>query len=86
MDLAGLVTEKKRQRETASDRKKVHLLEKVQGGAYKAPVSIRDIHDPLVKDTLSGQSYNEVAGEIAILDGAHGDFEWDAILQGNCFH
>ncbi len=64
-------------------RKEVHLFERAPGGAYKAPVSIRDICDPLVKDTLSEQIYNEVAEEIAILDGAHGGFDRDAVLQGN---
>lgn len=63
-------------------RKEVHLFERVPGGAYKAPVSIRDIRDPLVKDTLSEQTYNEVVEEIAILDGAHGGFDRDAVLQG----
>lgn len=63
-------------------RKEVHLFERVPGGAYKAPVSIRDIHDPLVKDALGEQTYNEFAEEIAILDGAHGGFDRDAVLQG----
>lgn len=63
-------------------RKEVHLFERVPGGAYKAPVSICDIRDPLVKDILSEQTYHEVVEEIAILDDAHGGFARDAVLQG----
>jgi peptide chain release factor 3 len=61
---------------------KVHLFEKVPAGAYKAPVSIHDLRDPLVKDIFSESAYAEVVEELAMLDGAHGGLERDAILNG----
>jgi peptide chain release factor 3 len=62
--------------------KKMYLFEKVPGGAYKAPVSVHDLHDPSVKEILSEAAYNEVVEEISMLDGDHGGFERDAVLQG----
>ena len=32
----------------------MHLFERVTGGAYRAPVDVRDIHDPAVRDRLMG--------------------------------
>lgn len=63
-------------------KKEVSLFERVPGGAYKAPVSIHDISDPSVKDILFETTYNEVVEEIAMLDGAHGGFDAEAVLQG----
>jgi len=63
-------------------KKEVSLFERVPGGAYKAPVSIHDLSDPIVKDILFERTYNEVVEEIAMLDGAHGGFESEAVLQG----
>ena len=34
------------------------------GGAYRAPVSIHDISDPLVKDLLSEKGYDEIVEEL----------------------
>jgi peptide chain release factor 3 len=62
--------------------KQVHLFERVPGGAYRAPVSIHDISDPLVKDLLSGKVYEEIVEELEMLDGAHGGFDHGEVLRG----
>lgn len=62
--------------------KKVHLFERVPGGAYKAPVSVLNLNEPFVKEILSESAYNEVVEEIAMLDGAHGGFDQEAVLAG----
>ncbi len=63
-------------------KKAVYLYERVPGGAYKAPVSVRDLTDPSVKDILHEQTYNEVVEELEMLDIAHGGFDPDAVLEG----
>ncbi|MEK7841068.1 MAG: peptide chain release factor 3, partial [Deltaproteobacteria bacterium] len=63
-------------------KKAVYLFERVPGGAYKAPVSVRDLSDPSVKDIMLEQTYNEVVEELEMLDGAHGGFDLNAVLQG----
>jgi peptide chain release factor 3 len=63
-------------------KKEVHLFERVPGGEYKAPVSVHDLSDPFVKGMLSEQTYREVIEELAMLDGAHGGFDTNAVLQG----
>jgi len=63
-------------------KKAVYLYERVPGGAYKAPVSVRDLSDPMVKNILLDQTYNEVVEELEMLDIAHGGFDPDAVLDG----
>ncbi len=62
--------------------KQVHLFERVPGGSYRAPVSLRDLSDPLVKDLLYGQTYREFAEELEMLDVAHAGFDQDDVLRG----
>lgn len=66
------------------DRKtrEVHLFERVQGGAYRAPVSIHDLSDPLVKDRMDEQVYEKVAEEVEILEHAHAGFDAEDVLTG----
>ncbi|MBI5407376.1 MAG: peptide chain release factor 3 [Nitrospirae bacterium] len=63
-------------------KKAVYLFERVPGGAYKAPVSVHDLSEPSVKDILHEQTYREVVEELEMLDGAHGGFDLNAVLQG----
>ncbi|MDZ4242655.1 MAG: peptide chain release factor 3 [Candidatus Omnitrophota bacterium] len=63
-------------------KKEVHLFERVPGGAYIAPVSVHDLSDPFIKDMLQEQAYREVIEELGMLDGAHGGFDRNAVLQG----
>lgn len=62
--------------------REVHLFERVPGGAYRAPVSVHDLSDPRVKGLLDEQTYHEVVEELAMLDGAHGGFDSQAVLEG----
>src|SRR4030065_1452712 len=63
-------------------KKAVHLYERVPGGAYKAPVSVRDLSDPSVKDILHEQGYNEVVEEVELLDIDHGGVDPGCALGG----
>lgn len=63
--------------------KQVHLFERVTGGAYKAPVSIREFSDPAVKETLDESTYLHVAEELEILDHVHEGFDSGAVLRGD---
>ncbi len=62
--------------------KEVHMFERVPGGSYKAPVSVHDLSDPLVKDTLDPQTYKEVMEELEILDATQGVFDLTQVLAG----
>jgi peptide chain release factor 3 len=62
--------------------REVHLFERVPGGSYMAPVSVHDLTDPLIKDTLDQQTYKEVMEEIEILDATQGDFDLDQVRAG----
>lgn len=64
-------------------KKEVHLFERVPGGQYRSPVSVRDLSDPLVKNLLSDRVYGEIVEELALLDGAHDGLDLDAVKQGN---
>jgi peptide chain release factor 3 len=62
--------------------KQMHLFEKVPGGAYRAPVSVRDISDPSVKELIHESIYNQILEEIEMLDGAQGEFHPEEVLAG----
>ena len=63
-------------------KRQVHMFERVPGGAYQAPVSIHDLNDPLVKNTLEAQTYKDVVEELDILGATQGDFDLDQVLAG----
>jgi peptide chain release factor 3 len=63
-------------------RKQVHLYEKTAGGAYKPPVSIHALADPLVRSALEEDTYKQVLEELDILEHAHGGFDAKAVLAG----
>ena len=60
----------------------VHMFERVPGGAYRAPVSVHDLSDPVVKETLEPQTYKDVTEELGLLEGAQGDFDLEQVLAG----
>jgi peptide chain release factor 3 len=64
-------------------RREAHLYERVAGGAYKAPVSVRNASDPALEYELKGQGYNEAIEELEILDHAHGGFDAASVLEGD---
>lgn len=65
-------------RETSS----VNLFERVPGGAFKAPVSIKDITDDSVKNILPQNIYSEVCDEISLLEEVHGEIDIEKVHNG----
>lgn len=63
--------------------REVHLFERVTGGMYRAPVSIHDLSDPMVRDRMEETIYHRVAEEVEILEHAHAGFEAQAVLSGD---
>ncbi|HSW38529.1 MAG TPA: peptide chain release factor 3 [Acidobacteriota bacterium] len=62
--------------------KQAHLYERVAGGAFKAPVSVRGATDPELEHELRGQAYSHAIEELEILDCAHEDFNPSSVLDG----
>jgi peptide chain release factor 3 len=62
--------------------KSVHLFERVPSGAYRTPVSVHTLSDPIIKNILPESIYLEIVEEIEMLDGAHGGFDQNAVLRG----
>jgi peptide chain release factor 3 len=62
--------------------KEAHLYERVAGGAYKAPVSVRNASDPALEHELKGHAYSQAIEELEILDHAHGGFDATSVLEG----
>ena len=62
--------------------KQVHLFERVPGGAYRAPVSITELADPVVRETLSEDTYKTVVEELDILADAGAVFSQEEVFGG----
>jgi peptide chain release factor 3 len=60
----------------------VHFFERVPGGAFRAPVSVHDLNDPLVRDRLDPDPFRRTVDELAMLEGAGASFDHAAILAG----
>src|SRR6476646_7088578 len=55
--------------------RQVHLFERTVGGAYRAPVSIKDLSDPTVRTTLSDEVYEKAVEDLSMLDIAGATFD-----------
>lgn len=62
--------------------KKVHLFERVVGGAYKAPTSVHSIAEESFKNIMNPKVYEQFVEEIELLDHAHFDFDKSQIENG----
>ncbi len=60
----------------------VHLFEKTPGGAYRAPVSVRDLTDKQVKNVISEDAYFDILEELEMLDIAHEEFDLETVHEG----
>jgi len=60
----------------------MHLFERTPGGAFRAAVDVKDIHDEAVKATVAPDVYSRACDELALLDGAGADFDIDAVRAG----
>jgi peptide chain release factor 3 len=63
-------------------KKEVHLFERVPGGAFRAPVQMRNLDDPLIKELFTDSAYQEIAEELELLECAQEGFDLEAVLQG----
>src|ERR1700728_17298 len=48
----------------------VHLFERTVGGAYRAPVSIGNLSDPVIRERLDEATFHKVTEELGMLEGA----------------
>ncbi len=62
--------------------KQIHFFEKTTGGIYKAPVSVMDITEPIVKEKLSENNYAKLIEELEMLDTAGEQFDTEAVING----
>lgn len=64
------------------EHRQVHLFERTVHGAYRAPVSVRGIDDPAVKDAIDEGTYRQVCDELELLEGAGAEFDVARVLAG----
>src|SRR5689334_14233862 len=62
--------------------KQVHLFERTAGGAYRAPVSIGSISDPVIRERLDDATYLKVSEELDMLELAGAGFDENEVLAG----
>src|SRR4051812_26466500 len=62
--------------------KEVHLFERTVHGAYRAPVNVRDITDPVVQKAMPPDRYAKVVEELELLDSAGSEFSRDDVRAG----
>ena len=55
--------------------KDVHLFERTVHGAYRAPVQVADLSDPVVKDKLDADDFARAVEELEMLDIAGVDYD-----------
>src|SRR5688572_17734534 len=60
----------------------VHLFERTEHGAYRAPVAVSDLSDPIVKEQLHPTVYSQVCEELEILDAAGAPFDEAEVRAG----
>ncbi len=60
----------------------VHLFERTPHGSFRAPVNVTGLDSPLVREKLDDYTYNEVAEQIDMLDGASAPFDAHAVHTG----
>jgi peptide chain release factor 3 len=61
---------------------KVHLFERTPHGAYKAPVAIQGLEDPLIRERLDPEHYSRVVEELEVLEHAGVAFDPMQVLSG----
>ena len=60
----------------------VHVFERTQLGAYRAPREVKDVNDPQVRDLMPPDVYARFHDEIGLLEGAGTAFELDDVRAG----
>ncbi|MFN7139283.1 MAG: peptide chain release factor 3, partial [Limisphaerales bacterium] len=62
--------------------KEVHFFERTPGGQYRAAVSVHGLSDPIVKEKMGPDVYQQVVDELEMLEGAGATFDHSAVLSG----
>ena len=62
--------------------KQVHFFDRVPGGAFRVPVSVHGLADPVVREVMAPDVYARVVDELAMLEGAGTAFDHATILAG----
>jgi peptide chain release factor 3 len=62
--------------------KQVHFFERVVAGKYRAPVSVHDLSDEVVRSAMNPDVYTKVVDELAMLEGAGAVFNHPQVLAG----
>ncbi|MFN2461077.1 MAG: peptide chain release factor 3 [Candidatus Velthaea sp.] len=60
----------------------IHLFERTEHGAKKAPVSVTDIRDPRLAQLTDDATHRQFLDELELLEGAGAAFDRDAMLHG----
>ena len=60
----------------------VHFFERTVGGAYRAPVSMHNLSDPVIRERLDDQTFDKVTEELGMLEHAGEMFDVEAVLAG----
>jgi peptide chain release factor 3 len=62
--------------------KDVHLFERTEHGAKKAPVAVTDVRDERMKQLVDEATLAEFLDQIDLLEGAGSDFDREAMMRG----
>lgn len=62
--------------------KDVHLFERTAHGAYRAPVAISELSDPVVRERLDATTYTQVCDDLEMQDIAGVEFDEAAVRAG----
>lgn len=62
--------------------RQVHFFERVVAGKYRAPVSVHDLSDDVVRSAMNPDVYTKVVDELAMLEGAGAAFDHAQVLAG----
>jgi peptide chain release factor 3 len=62
--------------------RRVHLFERVPGGAYRAPEQVAGFSDPMVRAAFDEPTYHDVAEQLAMLEGAGHTFDLPSVRAG----
>ena len=64
-------------------RREVHLFAKVPGGsAFRAPVAVMGLGDPVVRDALDAPTYRTITEELELLDAVNGALDLREVARG----
>lgn len=62
--------------------KDLHLFERTKMGAYRAPVTVTSLEDPVVREQLDPTDYARAVEELEMLELAGKEYDQEAVLAG----